>query len=72
MCSHITALLWHLEVQRAMMLTSTHPLSALKLLTAIDDSMQFSDDEYNSDNDTGDFRGPIRSVNNSADTELNW
>ena len=72
MCSHITALLWHLGVERAMIPTSTHPLSASKLLTAIDDSMQFSNDEYNSDNDVSDFRGPIRSVNNSADTELDW
>ena len=52
--------------------TSTHPLSASKLLTAIDDSMQFSNDECNSDNDVCDFRRPIRSVNSSAHTELDW
>ena len=34
----------------------SRPLSASKLLTAIDDSMKFSDDENNSDNDNDDFR----------------
>ncbi|CAF4022788.1 unnamed protein product, partial [Rotaria sp. Silwood1] len=59
MCSHITALLWHLGVERAMVPASIHPLSGTKLLTAIDDSMKFSDDEYNSDNDGNDYRGSI-------------
>ncbi|CAF3199013.1 unnamed protein product [Rotaria sp. Silwood2] len=72
MCSHITALLWHIGVERAMVPTSTHPLSASKLLTAIDDSMKFSDDEYNSDNDINDLRGTIGTANVTNDTELDW
>ncbi|CAF3548310.1 unnamed protein product [Rotaria socialis] len=72
MCSHITALLWHIGVERAMVPTSTHPLSASKLLTAIDDSMKFSDDEYNSDNDINDLRGTIGTANATNDTELDW
>ena len=72
MCSHITVLLWHPGVERAMMATSTHSLSASKLPTAIDDTMQFFDDEYNCDDDVSDFRGPIRAVKNSADTKLDW
>ncbi|CAF3402586.1 unnamed protein product [Rotaria sp. Silwood2] len=70
MCSNITVLLWHLGAERAMIDTSIHPLSASKLLTAIDDSMKFSDDEYNSDNDVNDFPGFIGTVNSSAETEL--
>ncbi|CAF4647071.1 unnamed protein product, partial [Rotaria magnacalcarata] len=70
MCSHITALLWHIGVERAMVPTSTHPLSASKSLTAIDDSMKFSDDEYNSDNDINDLRGTIGTANATNDTEL--
>ncbi|CAF4545500.1 unnamed protein product [Rotaria sp. Silwood2] len=49
MCSHVTALLWHLGVERAVVATSMHPLAAVKLLDAIDDSMKFSDDENDSD-----------------------
>ncbi|CAF5165964.1 unnamed protein product, partial [Rotaria magnacalcarata] len=64
--------LWHIGVERAMVPTSTHPLSASKLLTAIDDSMKFSDDEYNSDNDINDLRGTIVTANATNDTELNW
>ena len=70
MCCHITALLCHLRVEKTTMRTSTHPLSASKLLTIIDDTMKISDGEYNSDNDVNDFRGSIGTVNNSADTEL--
>ena len=51
-CSHITALLWHLRAARAMVPTSTHPLSAFKLLTAFDDSIKFLDIEDDFNNDT--------------------
>ncbi len=36
MCSHVTALLWHLGVKRAVVPTSVHPLAALNLLNAGD------------------------------------
>ena len=59
-------------VGRAMISTSTHLLSASKLPTAINDIMQFSDDEYNCDNYVSDFRRLIQSVKNNADTQLDW
>ena len=49
MCSHVIALLWHLGVERAVIKTSAHPLSTVKLLNAIGDSIKFSDDETDSD-----------------------
>jgi hypothetical protein len=51
MCSHVTALLWHLGVNRAVILIDNHPLSASRLINAIDDSMNFSEDDSNSDED---------------------
>jgi len=51
MCSHVTASLWHLGVQRALVQTSVHPLAADKLLEAVDDSMKFSDDKTGSDDE---------------------
>ena len=72
MCSHITALLWHLGVERAVVSTSTHPLSASKLLTAIDDSMKFSDIEYDSDNDIDLTPHVNTKVNNNNDKDSDW
>ena len=37
MCSHVTALLWHLGVNRTVIPTDTHPLSASRLINAIDE-----------------------------------
>jgi hypothetical protein len=51
MCSHVTALLWHLGVNRAVIPLDNHPLSASRLINAIDDSMHFSEDDTNSDED---------------------
>ncbi|CAM4836812.1 unnamed protein product [Rotaria magnacalcarata] len=51
MCSHITALVWHLGVNRAVIPAYNHPLSASQLLDAIDDSMHFTEDDSNSDAD---------------------
>jgi hypothetical protein len=48
MCSHATALLWHLDVETAVVSTSVHPLAAVKLSDAVDDSMKFSDGENDS------------------------
>ena len=45
MCSHVTALLWHLGVNRAVIPADTHPLSASRLINAIDDSIQFNEAE---------------------------
>ncbi|CAF5229283.1 unnamed protein product, partial [Rotaria magnacalcarata] len=38
MCSQMTALLWHLGVNKAVISTDNHPLSASRLIKAIDDS----------------------------------
>ncbi|CAF4452172.1 unnamed protein product, partial [Rotaria magnacalcarata] len=51
MCSHITALLWHLGVNKAVISTDNHPLSASRLIKAIDDSTHFSENDTNSDDD---------------------
>ena len=71
MCSHVTALLWHMGVERTTVSTSAHPLSASKLLTAIDDSMKFSDDENNLDNDNDDFRA-FTTTNENNEKESDW
>ena len=71
MCSHVTALLWHMGVERATVSTSAHPLSASKLLSAIDDSMKFSDDENNSDNDNDDCRA-FTTTNENNEEESDW
>jgi hypothetical protein len=42
-CVHVTALLWHLGVNRAEINQNIHPLSATKLFESINDSAQFSD-----------------------------
>jgi hypothetical protein len=67
MCSHITALLWHLGVNRATIPTDDHPLSASRLLNAIDDSAQFHEDEEQSDDDT--LSPPVASDANSSDDD---
>ena len=51
MCSQIAALIWHMGVEAATVPTATHPLLASRLLTIIDNSTKFSDDENQSDND---------------------
>ena len=58
-------------IERAVVSTSAHPLSASKLLTAIDDSMKFSDDENNSDNDNDDFRA-FATTNENNEEESDW
>jgi hypothetical protein len=72
MCSHITALLWHMGVERGTVPTSAHPLSTSKLLAAIDDSMQFSENENDSDEDNDNFRAFTITRNNTNDEELDW
>ena len=41
-CVHIAAILWHLGVQGGKIDNTMHPLSAVKILEAIHDSMQYS------------------------------
>ena len=72
-CSHITALLKRMGVERAMISASTHPLSTSKLLTTIDNSMAFSDDdEYNSDDNVNEIHGTVETANAINDIELDW
>ena len=52
MCSHVTALLWHLDINRAVIPTDTHPLSASRSVNAIDDSIQFNEAESQPDDDS--------------------
>jgi hypothetical protein len=53
-CAHVTALIWHLGVCRAKVEQDIHPLSAGKLLAAVDDSMQFSDVDDTDDEENDD------------------
>ena len=68
MCSHETALLWHLGVNRAVITTDTHPLSASRLINAISDSIQFNEAESQSDNDG--TTSPTESDTNISDDDL--
>lgn len=74
MCSHITALLWHLGVERATIPASTHPLSASKLLDAIDTSITFSDQDNSSDsdNDNNNFRLSTTATDDTDNEQLDW
>ena len=51
MCSYVTALLLHIGIENAKILTSNHSLSTNRLPAAIDDVMKFTDDESNSEDD---------------------
>ena len=66
MCSHVTALLWHLGVNRVVIPTDTHPLSASRLINAIDDSIQFNEAESQSDDDSTTL--PLNQTQTSATT----
>ena len=68
MRSHVTALLWHLGVNRAVIPTDTHPLSASRLINAIDDSIQFNEAESQSDDDS--TTSPTESDTNISDDDL--
>ena len=68
MCSHVTALLWHLGVNRAVIPTDTHPLSASRLINAIVDSIQFNEAESQSDDDS--TISPTESDTNISDDDL--
>jgi hypothetical protein len=74
MCSHLTALLWHLGVERAALPTSVHLLAAIKLLDAIDDSMKFSDDENESDaeNQSSVAFATTTNENDADDEDSDW
>ena len=68
MCSLVTALLWHLGVNRAVIPTDTHPLSASRLANAISDSIQFNEAESQSDDDS--TASPTESDTNISDDDL--
>ena len=74
MCSYVTALLWHLGVERAVITTSVHPHAAVKVLDAVDDSMKFSDDETNSDTDNQSFLAfaSTTNKNDGSDEDSDW
>ncbi|CAF2797387.1 unnamed protein product [Rotaria sp. Silwood2] len=74
MCSHVTALLWHLGVQRALVQTAVHPLAADKLLKAVDDSMKFSDDETDSDDENQSILNAVTKTNygSNDDEDSDW
>ncbi|CAF3025593.1 unnamed protein product [Rotaria sp. Silwood2] len=50
-CSHVCALLWHLGVNRGIITDTTNPLLASNFMALVEDSMTFSDNEDNSDDD---------------------
>ena len=70
MCSHVTAILWHLGVNRAVIPTDSHPLSASRLLNAIDDSIQFNEDESQSNDDSS--TSLTESDADISDDNLSW
>ena len=74
MYSHVTALLWHQRVERAVTKTSVHSLAAVKLLDGVDDSMKFSDDEHDSDTDNQLFLAfaSTTNKNDDCDDDSNW
>ncbi|CAF2010804.1 unnamed protein product [Rotaria magnacalcarata] len=72
MRSHTTALLWHLGVENAVTQTSDHPLSATRLLTTIDDSMRFTDDELESEGGNQSLYIEPNIDNSGDDEDSDW
>lgn len=74
MCSHVTALLWHMGVERTRNTTFVNPLGAANLLNAIDDSISFSDDETDSDsdNESSFTSATTTEENNTTDDDSDW
>ncbi len=64
-CVHVAAVLWHMGVQRAEINPTVHPLSAVQLLQAVNDSIQYSQLDDESDHDEEDIRYAI----NQCDTD---
>lgn len=50
-CAHVTALLWYLGVERGIPPTSSHPLSTVRLLNAIDNSTRLEEFDLEMDDD---------------------
>ncbi len=69
-CVHLAAVLWHLGVQRAEIDSTMHPLSAIKLLQSVHDSMQYSQVDDQSDDDE-DIRYTINQQDTDTDTTDN-
>ena len=53
-CVHVAAILWHLGVQRGKIDQKVHPLSAIKLLQAVNDSKRYSQFDNETDDDNED------------------
>ncbi len=56
-CVHVTAVLWHMGVNRGEIDTNLHPLSAARLLGFVDDSNMHleDDDDHNESINTADL-----------------
>ena len=70
----MTAFLWHLGVERAVIKKFVHTLVSVKLLDAVDDSMKFSDDETDSDTDNQPFFAfaSTTNQNDGSDEDSGW
>ena len=68
MCSHVTALLWQLGVNWAVIPTDIHPLFASRLISPIDSNIQFNGNEGQPDDDSSTF--PTESGTNINDDDL--
>ena len=70
-CVHVAAILWHLGVQRGKIDQKVHPLSAIKLLQAVNDSKRYSQfDNETDDDDEDDVRYAINHDTIDSSDEL--
>ena len=72
MCSHVTARLWHLGVRSGVIELYDYPLSAAQLLSAIDDSTQFTDEETHSDDETNPIPTDQHTTANNEHDNSSW
>ena len=70
-CVHVAAILWHLGVQRGKIHQKVHPLSAIKLLQAVNDSIRYSqfDNEIDDDDEDDDVRYAVSHDNIDSNDE---
>ena len=66
-CAHVTALVWHLGVERAIPSGNTDPLSTTRLPNSIDNSTSL--EEFNLEIDNNGFYSRISSSSVSSDME---
>ena len=76
-CVHVAAILWHLGVQRGKIDQKVHPLSAIKLLQAVNNSIRYSqfDNETDDDDEDDDVQYAVNhdniDSNNESDIDSN-